>query len=284
MTALPRWLWPFGRSPRPLVVVLPLQGAIGSAAGLRPGLTLAAFAGRIEAAFSVKGAKAVALTINSPGGSAVQSLLLHRRIVALAQEKGIPVIAFAEDVAASGGYMLALAADEIFVNEASLVGSIGVVSASFGFPGLLERLGIERRVHAAGERKAMLDPFSPERAEDVARIEDIQRSVHETFKDLVRTRRAGRLADDESRLFTGNVWVGAEAVRLGLVDGIGDLRTEMRKRFGDTVRFRTVERRRGPFALPFWRGSGSRQPAAGGLGFDLVAALELRALWARFGL
>lgn len=279
------WMWRFpwmGERP-PVVPVLTFHGAIGAVGGMRQTLSIGSLAGQIERAFETKGAKAVALVVNSPGGSPVQSMLIHKRIVALAKEKGLPVIAFAEDVAASGGYVLALAADEILIDEASIVGSIGVVSASFGFTGLMERLGIERRLHASGTRKAMLDPFQPERAEDVARLKDIQAEVHETFKALVRARRGDRLKADEAELFNGDVWVGGEAVRRGIADGIGDLRSTLRARFGKRVKLRFISGPRMRLRVPFVVRAGGA-PAPRGLAFDLVAALELRALWARFGL
>lgn len=265
-----------------------VTGTIGFSTPLKPGLTIAATARNLERAFGIKKAKAVALIINSPGGSPVQSSLIYKRIRALAQEKELPVYAFAEDVAASGGYMLACAADEIYADESSIIGSIGVVSAGFGFAGLIEKLGIERRVHTAGESKAMLDPFRPEKAEDVMRLEALQRDVHDNFKALVRRSRGGRLIEPADGLFTGEFWAGQAALDRGLIDGLGDLRTIMRQKFGDHVRLRLVGGRK-----PFWQrriGFAARvetQGAAGlGEGFarGLVAAVEARSLWSRFGL
>src|SRR6478735_275966 len=217
----------------PVVPVVRLSGAIGAVMPLRAGLAMANVAPLLERAFSVPGAKAVALVINSPGGSAAQSHLIFKRIRAFAEEKKLPVIAFVEDAAASGGYMIACAADEIYADPASIVGSIGVVSASFGFHELIARIGVERRVHTAGENKAMLDPFKPENPEDVARLKGLQRKIHEVFVDLVKTRRGAKLNDSYEDLFSGAFWVGAEAVDLGLIDGLGDVRSILRQRFGE---------------------------------------------------
>lgn len=277
------------RARRPVVPVLRLSGVIGGASPFRPGLTLSACAGGLERAFSTPRAKAVALLINSPGGSAVQSHLIYKRIRALSAEKQVSVLAFVEDAAASGGYMLACAADEIFADPSSLVGSIGVVSAGFGFDRLIERFGIERRVHTAGTRKAMLDPFRPEQPEDVARLEAIQRQVQETFVALVRSRRGSRLHGEADTLFSGLIWAGEEAKELGLVDGIGDLRAVLRERYGEEVELKAIPLGR-PSLLGRWRRRGEPLIEAGappaGLvaASDLMAALDERAAWARLGL
>ena len=263
---------------RPLVAVVPLVGAIGVGGRLHHGLTLAGLEPRLDQAFALKGLKAVALAINSPGGAPVQSMLIATRIRALAAEKKLPVIAFCEDVAASGGYILALAGDEIIAHPSSLVGSIGVVSAGFGFPGLLEKLGVERRVHAAGDRKAMLDPFQPEKKEDVARLEAIQKMLHDQFKALVVERRGAKLPRAKKPLFSGDVWLGEKALDLGLVDGLGDLRTVMRARFGDKTRFKVLGGERN------WLRRRLGLKAGSGLAAGLIGDAEERALWARFGL
>lgn len=267
---------------RPVVGIVRLYGPIGAAGRFRFGLTLAALAGLLEQAFSLKRLVAVALLINSPGGAAAQSSLIHGRIRALARAKGVPVLAFGEDVVASGGYMLACAADEIFVDESSIVGSIGVISAGFGFQDLIARVGVERRVHKAGTQKDMLDPFQPERPEDAAHLETMQNTIHDAFIRLVRERRGARL-NGGGELFTGAFWAGREAVSLGLADGIGDASTVLRQRFGDRVRLRVIERRR-----PWWqRGPIGTDAAADRLPealADLLGAFEARALWARFGL
>ena len=193
-------------APRPVVAVVRLAGIIGPSQPIRGGLNLAAVAPALEAAFAMKNAKAVALVINSPGGSPVQSSLIYKRIRQLAEEKSLPVYAFAEDVAASGGYMIACAADEIYADESSVIGSIGVVSAGFGFTGLIEKLGVERRVHTAGESKAMLDPFQPEKPDEVARLKALQEEVHENFKALVKKARGERLKADDPAIFSGEFW------------------------------------------------------------------------------
>ncbi|MGH6682699.1 MAG: S49 family peptidase, partial [Pseudolabrys sp.] len=252
---------------------------------LLPGLMLSSTARSLERAFSTRNARAVALIINSPGGSPSQSHLIFRRIRQLATEKKLPVIAFIEDVGASGGYMLACAADEIVCDQFSIVGSIGVVGGSFGFPKLMEKLGVERRLYTAGERKVMLDPFQPEKPEDVKRIKAIQKDIHEHFIALVKDRRAARLKGNEKTLFSGEFWTAQAAIGLGLADGIGDLRSTLRERYGDKVRTPLISASRGFF--------GRRIPALGsldalarrpGLADDFISALETRALWSRYGL
>jgi signal peptide peptidase SppA len=268
----------------PVVAVLRLSGAIGMSVGLRRGLSLTTSAETIAKLFADKSVAAVAVVINSPGGSPVQSALIHDRIRALAKENGVKVLAFAEDVAASGGYMLLLSGDEIYAHENSIVGSIGVVSAGFGFDKLIEKIGVERRVHTAGERKAMLDPFKPEDPRDAAHLEELQREVHESFKSMVRTRREGKLKGEEKDLFTGAFWTGAKSKELGLVDGLGDLRSICRAKFGDKVEFRLVTPRRSWFGLDALASRGSAAPASADWAQGLIAAAEERALWSRFGL
>jgi signal peptide peptidase SppA len=272
----------------PVVSVVKLAGTIAPKARFAGGLSLESIAGTLARAFEGKGLKAVALAINSPGGSPAQSILIHDRIRALASEKKLPVFAFAEDAAASGGYMLACAADEIFATESSIVGSIGVVSATFGFERTIERLGVERRLYTAGTRKTLLDPFLPANPDDIARIKEVQSDIHESFKALVRKRRGSRLAAPEEELFSGEFWTGRRAVQLGLVDGVADLRGEMRRRFGEEVVFRVhaTERRRWPFARGGVVGPKGREGWSGpGATFDdVLAHLEARAIWGRFGL
>ena len=272
------WLPFFGRG-APTVAVIRLSGVIGSFGPWPGGLSLAGLARTLERAFAMRGLSAVALAINSPGGSPVQASLIAKRIRALAAEKKLPVLAFAEDVAASGGYWLACAADEIHADESSIVGSIGVISASFGFQELLQRVGVERRVHTAGARKSMLDPFRPENPEDVARLEAIQRDIHGHFKALVRARRGARLKGDDETLFSGEFWTAPRALELGLIDGIGDLRGVMRARYGDKVRLQVVGERSSWLRRRFGLSTMPEQWA-----HDLIAAAEERALWARFGL
>jgi signal peptide peptidase SppA len=268
------WAWLPNRPPA--VAVLRLEGII-SPRPRRGGISLQSHAAAIEKAFSLRRLAAVALIVNSPGGAPVQSALLYRRIRQLAEEKHVPVFAFAEDVAASGGYWLLLAGDEVFGEETSLLGSIGVVTAGFGFSDLLGKLGIERRVHTAGERKSMLDPFRPEDPADVERLTALQRNIHEVFKEHVRRRRSGMLAGGDETLFSGEVLTGRMALQRGLIDGIGEVRAVMRERFGDRVRLRAVpsERRRWWFF--------GRLPAIAAFE-EILDWIEARLLWSRFGL
>lgn len=269
----------------PTVPVVRLSGAIGMGSPLRPGMTLAGLGPVIERAFAVKGAAAVALVINSPGGSPVQSALIHNRIRTLAERNERKVFTFCEDVAASGGYYLALAGDEIHADVSSIVGSIGVVSAGFGFVEAIGKLGVERRVYTAGESKSRLDPFKPEKPEDVAHLRAIQEDVHDSFKTVVRNRRGARLKGDDKELFSGNFWSGRQALEIGLIDGLGDIDTIMRERFGDKVRLRPMGpsggwlRRR--FSAPPGMHGAERAPT---LAEDILATIETRALWSRFGL
>src|SRR5437763_12072901 len=219
----------------PVVPVIRLAGVIGFSTPLKPGLTLATVARALERAFNMRGTQAVALLINSPGGSPVQSHLIYRRIRQLAAENARPVIAFAEDVAASGGYMIACAADEIFCDPSSIVGSIGVVGGSFGFPKLMDKLGVERRLYTSGEHKAMLDPFFPENPRHVDRPEAMQQETHKEVVSLAERSRGTRLNGPEKTLFSGEYWTGGKATELGLADGIGDLRATLRARFGAGV-------------------------------------------------
>ncbi|MCX7305032.1 MAG: S49 family peptidase [Hyphomicrobiales bacterium] len=273
------------RSQAVTIPVVRLHGTIMAGGGqLRPSLSLASTAGLIEKAFAYADAPAVAFSINSPGGSPVQSRLIYKRIRDLADEKNKKVLVFVEDVAASGGYMIAVAGDEIIADPSSIVGSIGVVSSSFGFPELLRKIGVERRVHTAGKNKAVLDPFKPEKKEDIDRLKALQLEVHETFIDLVKERRGSRLKADPD-LFTGLFWTGKKGLDLGLVDALGDLRQVVRDRYGPKTRLSLVSPPRGFFArrLGFMGNrsvSDFAMEAAGGL-FD---AAEERALWSRFGL
>jgi signal peptide peptidase SppA len=271
----------------PVVPVVRLAGLIGFSTPLKPGLTLTTVARALERAFNMRTAKAVALLINSPGGSPVQSHLIYRRIRQLAAETSRPVIAFAEDVAASGGYMIACAADEIFCDPSSIVGSIGVVGGSFGFPKLMDRLGVERRLYTSGEHKAMLDPFLPENPQDVERLKALQRDIHEEFIELVKRSRGARLKGPEKTLFSGEYWTGGKAIELGLADGIGDLRATLRGRFGDDVITPLVAPARGWFGRvqPGVAPSDiTGLPRAADFAEEIISALEARALWARYGL
>ena len=268
-----------------VVPVVRLSGVIGAVTPLRPGLTLAGIAKTLERAFATKHAKAVALVINSPGGSPVQSRQIYLRIRQLAAEKKLPVLVFVEDVAASGGYMLACAADEIICDDSSIIGSIGVIGGTFGFTGLMEKLGVERRLYTSGERKAMLDPFLPVKPEDVERLKSVQRDIHEDFIALVKASRGARLTGPENDLFSGEFWTGRKAVTLGIADGIGDLRTVLRTRFGEDVRMPLIGPERSLLGRPR-PGVGLWERLFGGVGLadELISALEERALWSRYGL
>lgn len=280
-------MWPFKSGP--VVPVLRLSGTIGMATPLRPGLSIAGLAGPIEKAFALSKAGAVAVVINSPGGSPVQSSLILKRLRQLADEKKKKIYVFCEDVAASGGYYIALAGDQIFADASSIVGSIGVISASFGLDRAIERLSIDRRVYTSGEHKGTLDMFQPEKADDVERLKSIQRDVHDVFIGVVKERRAGRLKGLDGELFTGAFWSAPKAMELGLIDGISDVRTKMRELYGPEVRLKVVPLERGGLLsrlrrLPSF--SISAGTGAGGLaiGDDLVSAVEARAIWSRYGL
>ncbi len=274
------------RSKGVTIPVVRLHGTImASGAGLRPSLSLAGVAAMLEKAFADRQAPAVALAVNSPGGSPVQSRLIYSRIRDLAVEKDKKVLVFVEDVAASGGYMIALAGDEIIADPMSIVGSIGVVSATFGFPELLRRIGVERRVYTAGRNKSMLDPFQPEKAEDVERLKAIQSAIHQVFIDMVKARRP-RLADDPD-LFTGEFWTGERAMELGLVDSLGEMRSFLKARYGPDTKLRLIAAPRSLFGRRFWgmsRGEAAGAAMGAAIGGGLIGALEERAWWSRHGL
>jgi len=287
MDRFTEWLPARLRRGAAIVPVVRLAGLIGAVTPLRQGMTLATVERTLERAFSMRNAKAVALVINSPGGSPVQSRQIYLRIRQLAAEKNLPVLVFVEDVAASGGYMIACAGDEIFCDPSSILGSIGVVGGSFGLQELIKKIGIERRLYTAGEHKAMLDPFLPENPDDVMRLKKIQREIHALFISLVKDSRSARLKGADDVLFTGEYWAGDTAVSLGLADAIGDLRTVLRGRFGDKVAMPVVA----PAAGLLSGLLGRRAPGAGSLGLswaglveELISAAETRAMWGRFGL
>jgi signal peptide peptidase SppA len=271
-----------------VVPVVRLSGLIGAVTPLRPGMSLAGVARTLERAFAMKNAKAVALVINSPGGSPVQSRQIYLRIRQLAAEKKLPVLVFVEDVAASGGYMIACAGDEIFCDPSSIMGSIGVVGGSFGFQELIKKVGVERRLYTAGEHKAMLDPFLPENPDDVARVKALQREIHTIFIGLVRQSRGTRLKGSDDVLFTGEYWAGETSVSLGLADAIGDLRSTLRARYGDKVLTPVVAPSTGLLSGLLGRksagaGTLSQLDGIAGLPDELISALESRAIWAKFG-
>lgn len=264
------------KSPAQIHVVR-LEGALVAGRSLRGGnLNLLSLEPVLAKAFR-KGVAAVALEINSPGGSPVQSALIANRIRALSSEHKIPVYAFCEDVAASGGYWLACAADEIYADENSIVGSIGVISMGFGFPKTLQKLGVERRVHTSGESKSRNDPFKPEKPEDVAKLKAILDQMHESFRAMVRKRRDGKLKGQDNDLFSGAYWTGAKSLELGLIDGLGHMQDTMKRKFGEKAEFRKIEAAQG------W-GRRLGLANASHLAEQALETIENRALWQRFGL
>ncbi len=274
------------RRPTSVVPVVRLSGTIGAVTPLRPGMSLASVGKLLDKAFATKSAKAVALVINSPGGSPVQSRQIYLRIRQLAAEKKLPVFVFVEDVAASGGYMIACAGDEIFVDPSSIVGSIGVVGGTFGFQELIRKIGVERRLYTAGEHKATLDPFLPENPDDVARLKSLQREIHAIFIGLVKESRGARLKGPDDELFTGAYWAGEKSVAFGLVDAIGDLRSVLRARYGNEVKMPVIAAPTGMLSSLLGRKSGGAQLELGGLAElpdQIVTTLENRALWSRYG-
>ncbi len=282
-------MWPFSR---PAVVpVLRFNGPIGMATPLRPGLSIGTAASAIEKAFELSKLPTIAIVINSPGGSPVQSSLITKRVRQLAAEKGKKVYVFCEDVAASGGYWLALSGDEIYADLSSIVGSIGVIASGFGFDKAIDKLGIDRRVYTSGTSKSILDPFKPEKAEDIVRLKALQGDIHDNFIAMVKERRTGKLKGTDDELFSGAFWSATKAMDHGLIDGISDVRSKMRELHGDKVRLKLVSMERGGLLSRFRRSSaletlGRFGSEGGGLAFadDLVSAIEARALWSRFGL
>ncbi|MFN0220071.1 MAG: S49 family peptidase [Hyphomicrobium sp.] len=277
-------MWPFSR--QPVVPVLRFTGPIGMATPLRPGISISSYAGAIEKAFKLSKLPSVAVMINSPGGSPVQSNLIFRRIRQLAAEKEKRVYVFCEDIAASGGYYLAIAGDEIYADPSSIVGSIGVISQGFGFVEALKKLGVERRVYTSGVNKSILDPFSPEKDEDVARLKALQSDVHDVFIGLVKERRAGKLKGQDAELFSGAFWSGPKAVEFGLVDGIADVRSKMQELHGKDVKLSVVSPEKSGLLSRVRRltAEDAAHPPSLAFAEDLVSALEARALWSRFGL
>src|ERR1700678_3871069 len=270
-----------------IVPVVRLSGTIGAVTPLRPGMSLTGVARTLERAFATKNARAVALVINSPGGSPVQSRQIYLRIRQLATEKKLPVLVFVEDVAASGGYMLACAGDEIFCDPSSILGSIGVVGGSFGFQELIKKIGVERRLYTAGAPKAMLDPFKPEKPDDVARVKALQGEIHAIFIALVKQSRGSRLKGADDVLFTGEYWAGETSVSLGLADAIGDMRATLRARYGDKVLTPVVAPASGMLSGLLGRKSAGAGMLTGldglaGLPDEVISALETRAIWAKF--
>lgn len=272
--------WITGDKPH-VVPVVPLRGVIGQMGAMRSGLTLESVGDILERAFKTKNAKAIALLINSPGGSPVQSALIAKRIRQLAAEHDVKVIAFCEDVAASGGYWLACAADEIIVDDNSIIGSIGVISSSLGFVEVIKKIGIERRLHTAGDNKSFMDPFLPQKKADVTRLKTIQGDMHDSFKAYVSERREGKLSDDKE-LFSGAFWTGRRALDLGVVDGIGDMHQILLQRFGKNVKLPEFKARKSWLSRRF--GGASQQANVGVWADGLLCAVEERMIWDRYRL
>lgn len=272
------------KAQKSVVSVLRLNGVIGAAGFMKKGMSLEALEEVIEKAFEQKHLKAVALSINSPGGSPVQSALIAGRIRELAEEKDVPVYAFCEDAAASGGYWLACAGDEIYAHSSSIVGSIGVISAGFGFTELLEKIGVQRRVYTSGDSKSQLDPFSAEKASDIKHLKSLQNDIHEQFKDYVKSRRTDKLKEDEKKLFSGSFWTGAKAEEFGLVDGLGELRNICKEKFGDKTKFVEAEMSKSFIQRKLGLGSKLSGFNLSGVGQEVLSSAEERFWWSRIGL
>lgn len=273
--------FPFFGKGQPIVSVIRLNGVITGGSG-RSGLSLNSMSKLFDQAFKPKGLKAVALDINSPGGSPVQSSLIYQYIRSLSKKKKVPIISFVQDVAASGGYWLACTGDEIFVDSNSIIGSIGVISGGFGFKELINKVGVERRLYTSGNQKSFLDPFMPEKKEDVEYLKSLQSEIHLTFKNLVKERRNGKIDSEEDSLFTGKFWTGNKALELGLVDGIGDLHTVLRDRYGEKVKLRFFDSEKGWLRKKI--GLGQRSGPGFTIANELIDSIESRFLWSRFGM
>lgn len=265
----------------PNVAIVRLHGVIGLQMKSRElGLNLANLEDPLERAFNLPRLKAVALDINSPGGSPVESSKIYRRIRSLSEQKEVPVYSFASDVAASGGYWLACAGDEIFAEDSSVVGSIGVISAGFGFKQVIEKLGVERRIYTVGKSKSMLDPFLDEKADDVRHLHKIQESIHDAFKDLVRMARVDKI-QNEDEIFSGAFWTGRQAKLMGLVDGLGEMRIILQEKFGTDINFRIMNP---PRPKRWWNMTQHSRLSIEELVDEGVNALEARSTWSKYGL
>lgn len=266
-----------------VIPVIRMHGTImAGGSQFRPALNLASYGPLLDKAFGMKDAPAVAITLNSPGGSPVQSRMIFNRIRQLAEEKNKKVLIFVEDVAASGGYMIALAGDEIIADPTSIVGSIGVVSGGFGFPEMLKKIGVERRVYTSGQNKAILDPFQPAKDGDIEYLKSLQVEIHNVFIDMVKMRRGAKLKDDPA-LFSGLFWTGMRGLDLGLIDGLGDMRDVLRRRYGQKVKLQLISGARNFFGkkLPGVDLQGQAIAASAAAGLAEVA--EEKALWSRYG-
>ena len=258
-----------------IIAHIKLSGVIGNAGKFKQGIDFAGQEEIIEKAFSLKKAKVVAITINSPGGSPVQSHLIYKFIRAQAKKNKTRVMVFAEDVAASGGYLIACAGDEIYANSSSIIGSIGVIYSSFGFTELIKKVGVERRVHTAGKNKSSLDPFQEEKSEDIERLKNIQLDLHRDFIKVVEESRGSKLKKDDIELFSGEFWAGSKAKELGLIDGLGNANEILREKFGEDVVIKKFEKSKGWFSKKF---SSSFNQID-----QLANVLEERSIWQRYG-
>lgn len=273
----------FWRANAPVVAMVRLKGVIApSTGGVRKSINLETVEPQLKKAFSTHGLKAVILVINSPGGSPVQSQLIADRIRQLSAKTDTPVLAFCEDAAASGGYWLACAADEIYASPASIIGSIGVVSAGFGFPDLLAKLGVERRVYTAGTSKAMLDPFKAEEPQDVAHLRSLQEQLHEQFKDYVKSRRGARITADDETVYSGAFWSGSTALDLGLIDSLGTMHQVLVQKFGEDYRLISIQAKSGLSLLSAF--SSSQQNIINDTATHLIETVDEKAWWSRLGL
>ena len=279
-------MWPF--SSGRVVPVLRLSGPIGMATPLRQGLSLAGTAAALQRAFKMSSLPTVAVVINSPGGSPVQSSLIFKRLRQLALEHDKKVYVFCDDVAASGGYYLAVAGDEIYADACSIIGSIGVISGGFGFVEAIDKLGVERRVYTSGISKSQLDPFRPEKPEDIERLKTILGEIHDAFISVVKERRGAKITAPDSEVFSGAFWSAPKAMELGLIDGVTDLRTKMQELHGKDVKLRVVPLSRGGLLgllrRPNMQIGEGNHPDPHSWADDLLSSVEARALWSRYGL
>ena len=267
-----------------IIPVVHISGVIGNIGGLRNGVTISSVENLLEKAFKIKNAPAVDIIINSPGGSPVQSSLIYKRIRSLASKKKVKVIFFVEDVAASGGYYIACAGDEIYVDENSIIGSIGVIYASFGFEKLIKKYGIERRIFTTGKYKSILDSFQKQKLSDVKKLKSVQMEIFKNFKNVVLESRNRKINRKNQNIFSGGFWVGKEAIKLGLVDGIGDLKTTMEKKFGKKLKYLVIKPKKSFVKSILSKSFFSKEFVdTKKIISDIIAYMESRNIWGRYG-
>ena len=267
-----------------IIPVIYISGIIGNVGGLRNGVTISSIENLIEKAFKIKNSSAVAIIINSPGGSPVQSSLIYKRIKALAKKNKTKVIFFVEDVAASGGYYIACSGDEIYVDENSIVGSIGVIYASFGFDKLIKKYGVERRIFTTGKYKSILDSFQKKKIDDVKKLKSIQVEIFKNFQDVVLKSRKKKINQQNKNIFSGSFWTGKEAVKLGLVDGIGDMKTIIEKKFGKKIKYIFIKQKKSFFKSLFSKTYNSKDlVGTKKIINDMMSYIENRNIWSRYG-